>query len=252
MIARSIDSNETRNSELITAYVNAGETYKIRINSTAGSSTSQYLFRTKITTSQRQGKVFTQTSVQPNNLNTRYNATIILPELWEMGYDAGEYVDHYASSAYIQMPDCDLVVITSHGDEGRIYFYDDSFMTGGTATYGIPYCACLPNYATGALTRVKLLLFSGCNTGDSSSIHGNLVDVALSKDVMCCIGWTESFWDADIYYWHTKFFEKLSEGLTVGDAISETNAWIAAYATELSTITAQYYGSSALHALTLK
>ncbi len=251
LIAKS--EKKSNNDELITAYVYAGVTYTIKIKTKSGYSTSaSYLFRGKLYTTQRVGKVFTFNALTGyGGFDSRDNADSILPHLWEMGYDAGEFLNNYAATAYNAFPQSDLAVIASHGEAGRVMFKENSYLRANTYIYGDEHNAGLGRYESGDLAKLKLLIFASCHSGETDSELGNLVDTAVNKGVMCCIGWQAAIDHLDIVPWHDKFYEYLYYGYNVAEAISETNAWMEDNAAYYDDISAIYTGSSNLTALTI-
>lgn len=246
LIAKSTISGD---QQLVNARVYAGVTYMVKIKSEAGYSSSNYCFRAKNYTATRNANVYTFTDIN-GAINFRENFTTLSPHLYSMNYISKHRFDYTAATAYSEIPDCSLVAITNHADAGRINFYD-SYLTANTIVYGNANNAGLGKYGYEALSNVKLLTFVGCNSGDTSSLYGNLVDSAINKGVMCSIGWTESFYHDDIILWHDVFYETLSYGYTVAYAISEANSYMQDHAIDYSSIAAQYYGTSPIHSLTL-
>ena len=236
-------------SKRINARVYAGVTYTIKIVSgNSAYSSSNYLFRIKNYTDQRNARVFTFSDTN-GVINFNENATTILPYLYDMDYNAARFYNRYANVAFEEIPESDLVVITNHALPGEMKFYN-STLYADTTIYN-QYNAGLGNYDAGDLSRIKLMTFAGCNSGDTSSMYGNLVDSAKNKGVYCCIGWTESFYHDDIINWHNAFYESLYYGNTVSIAIADANLALLGNALEYSSISAQYYGTSPLSSLTL-
>ena len=57
----------------------------------------------------------------------------VLRHLWNMGYDAGEYLNNSAADAYSVMANAKILVISSHGNPGKIRmgtYENRSFLCG--------------------------------------------------------------------------------------------------------------------------
>ncbi len=238
--------------QLINARVYAGVTYTIKIFEGSGCSDSPYWFRTKNYTDTRQASVYTVYDYKGNGtINFRQNTTRIIPHARTMGFNADERYNRHTSVLFNELPTLDLAVITTHGDRGEATLGGPSRFVGNNTTYGSSDYKGLGLYPYDALNKVKLLCFESCKSGGNSEVLGHLVEGARDRGAMCCIGWTESFYHHDILLWNDTFFENLSYGYNVGEALEEANLYLYDQAIELSSIVSQNYADSNIYALTL-
>lgn len=247
LIAKSVTGTV---DQLINARVYAGVTYKIKITSISGySSTSTYTFRTKNYTATRQAKIYTFTD-EVKNINLSENYPNISSHLAYMDYNPIHRFGYTATSAFSDIPNSSLVAIYNHAEPGRIRFANATYLYGGSYIYDKNNAA-LGLYETEALSNVKLISFVGCHSGDMFYDWGNLVDTARYKGAHCSIGWTDSPYHDDVLRWNSKFYDTLSYGYTVAYAIEEARLHMAESSLEYSSITAIYTGTSSPDSLTL-
>ena len=136
----------------------------------------------------------------------------VLRHLWNMGYDAGMYLNNSASAGYSVMPNSKIWVISSHGDPGVLHMggsfgaselYADS-TAGGTNRS-------LSNLATSSLSGVRLVMFSACYSGVTSGEYGNLVSMARNKGAQCVVGWNDALRNSTSNEWIRLFFEEANQ-----------------------------------------
>lgn len=238
-------------SQLINARVYAGVTYKIKITSLTGSSsTASYLFRAKNYTTTRKAKVYTFTDTSNRNIPFIQNFSNISSYLTYMDYSHTHRFDYIAATAFAEIPDCSLVAIYNHAEAGRIAFANNTYMFGSRVVYNSQNGA-LGQYEYNALSNVKLISFVGCHSGVPDPLWGNLVDGAIGKGAMCSIGWIDEPIHQDVLKWNQKFYEALSYGDTIAYAIEEAYMYLAEGALDFDAITSTYIGSSPTESLTL-
>ena len=115
----------------------------------------------------------------------------------------------------------DIVVCFSHGDNGKISFYNGSgAKTGYLSGYQIV------NLQSNRLSSLRLFVVCGCRTGNTSSEFGNLINSAFSKGAHFSIGWTEDIKLYSATHWLKSFFDKIGDkGATIKDAIDHAEFW---------------------------
>lgn len=172
-------------------------------------------------------KIFTFNCV---DLNTRAAASNSLQHLWEMGYDAGEFLNNGASSGYSTFPSSNIFVVSNHGGAGRIRF--DTSSTTLTRLYGNSFSSiastsrAISTYSSNELSSVLFAAFIGCKTGLTDRTYGNLVDAALDKGVDCAIGWNNETYPADTSKWIGLFFEECANSGSISDALEYADYWL--------------------------
>ncbi len=247
LIAKSIKGTS---AQLINARVYAGVTYKIKIVSISGySSSATYTFRAKNYTAIRQAKIYTFTD-EITTINFSVNFPNISPHLTYMDYTPVDRFDYTATTAFNDIPNSSLVAIYNHAQAGKMYFHNNTFLYAGTTAYNTQNAA-IGQYSAEALSNIKLLSFVGCHSGNTDSSFGNLVDNAKNKGVFCCIGWTAKPKHGDVLRWNDKFYETLSYGYTVAYALQEARQHMAESALDYSSITSIYTGTSPIETLTI-
>lgn len=136
-----------------------------------------------------------------------------------------------------------------HGGPGVAEFYN---MTSGATTRlyaeaGIGAgCAapndCITDYLGGKLSKMKLALFAGCNTGDmqdgSKKYDGSLLTAATSgAGIDSAVGFTETIYWPAMDYWTDQFFKDFQSGDTVLGSATSAQAYVLE-------VFGQYYGSN--------
>ena len=146
-----------------------------------------------------------------------------------MGYNAGEYENNDAASIYNTLPKTDIVTIVNHADAGIMQINPSSgkqyLFAKATAALSSSDRA-LSNYASEALSDTKLIIFAGCKSGLTSSVLGNLVDMAVDKGAFCCIGFEETIFDTDLYGWLEQFYAVCIQCKKLVNVIKDTNTWL--------------------------
>ena len=158
----------------------------------------------------RIGYIFTYTWSDADT--TASGSTTVLRHLWNMGYDAGTYLNNGAASVYSVLPIGQIVVITTHGGPGYVqlgteantsYLYARTSVTGNNRS--------LSNLTAGSLSGTKLVMYVACKSGCTNGGGNNLVDMTYDKGARCSVGWTEEI-RADIACeWVRLFFEKADQ-----------------------------------------
>lgn len=132
-------------------------------------------------------------------LNTTTNASNIHNSLSSHGYYSGSYyVNNQASIVQNNIGNDAIFYINSHGDAGLIccpYSNNGSwtmtYLSANSTPDNMAYS--LQNkYAntTDKLKRVRFAYFGACHSANTSSIYGNLLNMASSLGVDCSLGFT--------------------------------------------------------------
>lgn len=148
-----------------------------------------------------------------SDANTRpAGSTTVLRHLWNMGYDAGEYLNNGAPSAYSALPNSQIFVISSHGNAGRVKLGTDgnvSRIFGNCSVSGSNRS--LSNLSSNSLSNVRLVMYVSCYSGLTSSTEGNLVTMTRNKGAQCVVGWNDTLYTGSSSEWVRLFFEKADE-----------------------------------------
>ncbi len=73
------------------------------------------------------------------------------------------------------------------------------------------------------LTNMDLVMFIGCRTAQGGEGECNLPTVAVECGARTAIGFEEPIYSSEIDTWVTLFFDAISEGKTISQAIMEVN-----------------------------
>lgn len=125
-------------------------------------------------------------------INTRRDAEFSLPWLWDMNYDAGEYLNNSVDAVHHVLPNASVVTIGSHGLPGRIYCADAS-TPRMTMLVGTEYLR--PEYHAKSfdrqwpLTATKLIIFASCQSALTDEHYGNLLNEAVTRGADAALGW---------------------------------------------------------------
>lgn len=129
------------------------------------------------------------------HMSTRKDAEWSLPWLWDMNYDAGEYLNNSVDAIYSAMPNASILTLSSHGDAGFVHCPDanSEYAPRYTRLTGKYYGFC-PEYSKALerqadLSRTKLMIFASCNSGLYDSNYGNLLDEAVNRGAGAALGW---------------------------------------------------------------
>ena len=149
-----------------------------------------------------------------SDLNTRAAASNnVLRHLWNMGYDAGEYLNNDAAAAYSVLTSSKIWVISSHGSPGILYLAaNDNYYSRIYANYTATGShRSFSSLSSNSLAGVRLVMFSTCNSGETSPTYGNLVTAANAKGAQCTVGWYDTLKNNSSNDWIRLFFEKADE-----------------------------------------
>lgn len=143
----------------------------------------------------------------------------ILPYMWSMGYDAGEYTNNSVASAYNVLPNSKAFVFIGDGAPGILAFMNSSgsysYLYGNSSNPGTNHRS-ISNLASNSLNGVRTVIFMATFTGRDNTNYGNLVDMAVAKGAQTAIGWKSSVDPTDGGAdWLEAFFMYCNEGDTI-------------------------------------
>lgn len=215
----AVSMQSTGTQEIIRARVVSGQTYYIRVNTTYYSSTQNYLLRIK-NNSLGYARLFT--ADYADALNTITSGSGSVSHLSNMGYNANNFPNYSASSAFDALPSTRIFMFSGHASTTLLEFYSSN-MSSYIYLSGVSYPT-MSSLSSTALSDVRLAIFCGCKTAENSS--GNFVDMSLSKGASCAIGWTKLIKGGGINRWIPRFFNYCSQGMNVGGAMEETDKYM--------------------------
>lgn len=172
------------------------------------------------------GYIFTFTW---EDLNIRgAGSTTVLRHLWNMGYDAGEYLNNGAATAYSVLPNSAICVIDSHGGAGYICLgTDENPSVIGANIVSNGNNRSISALSANALSHTRLVLYAGCGTGLTSSSYGNLVTATYGKGAQCVVGWNCAIYSGPTVDWIRLLFEKASnEHEVLWECFNHADYWV--------------------------
>ena len=139
-------------------------------------------------------------------LYSRNEALKSLPWLWQMNYDAGEYLNNSVDPFCDVLDAASIVTIASHGDNGIIAFPDPhtqyaprmTWLTTRTESDDITdYKRAVTEL--GDLSNIKLLMLNCCNSALDDEWEYSLDEAFNDRGVNCVIGWKNTIPAFDTY-----------------------------------------------------
>lgn len=250
---RRIEKIATSGQQHIRAKVYAGIEYKIKIYSYEGCSTTDtYQFRIKNYTETQEARIYTTYDYENDGvINFQQHAPIIMNHTSAMGFNDIHRYNYTSTQVYNQLDDMNLAVITAHGNKGWVKLGNETTLVANSNPNGVSTWKGIGQYAASALSDMKLICFESCYSGKTSDYDGNLVDSSREKGAFCALGWKDTINHDDVLLWNDAFFEYLSFGYTVAEAIDEADAALYGQADYYDRITNHYYGTSWINSLTL-
>lgn len=164
-----------------------------------------------------------------SDLNTRAaGSPTVLRHLWNMGYDAGEYLNNGAPAAYSVYPYSQIFVISSHGNAGRVKLGSENNVSRIFANCSVSgNNRSLSNLGSNSLANLRLVMYSTCYSGKTSNTEGNLVTMTRSKGAQCVVGWNDTLFSGSSDEWIRLFFEKADEAhKPVWECFNHADYWI--------------------------
>ena len=212
--------------EIMRCRLTANSTYYVKVVTAGGySAGSQYKLRFK-----NNPIGYTRLFAYTYNIDTTPTASSAISCLWQMGYDGQYYTDNLPIPVYNTIPSSRIVMIDNHGGPGRIRCNNslnpNALICGqnnSTIDYNDRY---ISSYADGELSEVRLIIFSGCETGKSDSTYGSLIEQSLLKGASCAVGWNR---ELSIYYsaeWNKEFFRQCKLNKNVANAMTGADNYI--------------------------
>ena len=221
-LVKTINNNSTGTSEFAQYNTLANTVYYIKISSNSGYNASSYYLFSMRRNNLGEARFFTYNC---NGLNTRPAATNSMTHIWKTGYSGQEYLNNGLTPVYNSLTQCNVMVIDSHGGPGII----DCSSSSSNTTYlyaSSTNSQTIENLPSASMANMRLLIFCGCNTGNTSAVYDNLVDMALYKGAKFAIGWTETINTSASDIWLGKLFEYCSQGKTINNAAKLADDWI--------------------------
>lgn len=140
-----------------------------------------------------------------------------------MGYYGTTNINPSESSVIDAVSHSDIVICHSHGIEGGGVIL--LFNGAGTIT-GFLSGNKISNFPVNQLSSLKIFIALGCETGKSSSEHGNLVNSAFAKGAHFALGFTETIQLGKAKEWIRSFCDKIGDkNTTVLDALKHADYW---------------------------
>ncbi len=164
-----------------------------------------------------------------SNLNTRPSGnTTVLRHLWNMGYDAGEYLNNGAADVYSVMSKAKILAIASHGNSGIVQLGTDSKTSLLYANKNVSGSdRSISNLSSNSLSGERLVMFLTCYSGVTSSAYGNLVTTTKNKGAQCVVGWKDTLENDSANDWIRLFFEKADkEHDVVWECFNHADYWV--------------------------
>ena len=140
-----------------------------------------------------------------------------------MGYTGTTNINPAESTVLLALQTTDILVITTHGDVdgGVLIFYNGNGQQTGGLT-GID----ITNLPANRLTSLRVFIAAGCNSGQTSSDYGNLIDAAYSKGAHFALGFMNTTTISAATHWTRSFFDKIGDkNATVLDAKNHAQYW---------------------------
>lgn len=138
-----------------------------------------------------------------------------------MNYYGTTNINPAISTVFDALSHSDIVELHSHGDPGRMAVYDSSGNITGLLK-GIDINA-LP---TNIFSSLRVFIACGCQTGNTSSDYGNLVNSSFAKGAHFTVGFKDTINIGEGKRWVKSFFDKIgNKGATVQDARDHAQYW---------------------------
>ncbi len=197
-----------------------------------GNSSSYWSF---IAVDKRDADIFSHNYVRIHNgdqeqFDTTQSNVDFVRTMSNLGFNAPcSWINENAEFAYDFLTDLDDVfVYYGHGRPSELYFaltnevHNGSIkasvgMGGGSDTRFIS------KVPENGLSRVRMVLYTGCNTGDSYHTFYNLVDMTIEKGAHFALGWTEVMYTSTCTPWLIYFFDAIDSGYNIMDSIDYAN-----------------------------
>mgnify|MGYP005759677279 FL=1 len=139
-----------------------------------------------------------------------------------MGYTGTTNINPAKSTFSLAMSTTDILVINTHGESGRIAFYNGAGQITGIFSAKND----IDTFPYNKLSSLRVFIACGCDTGKTSSAYGNLIDSAIGKGAHFAIGWTEKISTSKSTHWTKSFFDKIGDsGAIIDEAIEHANYW---------------------------
>ncbi|PKL58565.1 MAG: hypothetical protein CVV34_01665 [Methanomicrobiales archaeon HGW-Methanomicrobiales-5] len=151
-----------------------------------------------------------------DGLDTTTAASTARSEQSSMGYSASYIGNTNANIAFSRMTADNVFFFDGHGSAGQIVFQQSGIDSAITASN--PSLPRLSSYTSGELNDIALAVYMACNTANSDSTNGNLLDQSTSKGVDTAVGFSSTIYPTQSSYWSNRFWYYLDEGYNIRDA----------------------------------
>ncbi len=190
--------------EIIKCRLKRNQTYYVRVISASGCSSTKYILRIK---NYALGNANLFAYEGCTTLDTTPYAEESLPYFYQYGYGGNWYLNNTVGPAYNVLPSSRVFIANNHASPGLFQF--DGSNTNHTYLYANQISGMSTSDRSlsniGNLSNVALIIFSGCKSGLSHSVRGNLVNMAISKGAQCAIGWTDDMYTSFSNAWIIQF-----------------------------------------------
>jgi hypothetical protein len=151
-----------------------------------------------------------------DGLDTTPQSQTAQSEQSSMGYSAGNYQGSTATSAFNRIASDNVFFFDGHGDAGLMEFRNggvSSFITANN-----PGNIRLSSYTSGQMNDIALAVYMACNTANTGSVNGNLLDESTSRGVDTAMGFSNLINSAQSGYWSNRYWYYLDERYNFNDA----------------------------------
>jgi len=129
-----------------------------------------------------------------------------------INYDPATLFQPSQSTVKTRLPNDQIFFFDGHGNPGAIQINEvngEEFLAQNDDN-GYDF-----NSTSATYGNLKLAVFSGCHTGETDSIAGNLVDVVSSKGAGCAIGYIGYILPDATYNWSSPFWDSIQQGKSI-------------------------------------
>lgn len=143
--------------------------------------------------------------------------------LSNMGYTAQGYNFVSAGTAYQNMKSASGFVIHMHGDAGRQTMANNTYLVG---TNGDGFASkAISDMLYNDLWGMKIAIYYGCSTGDTTSIYGDIAQETVNKGALAAVAWKVTTYINEVNEWNRLFFEK-AQSDTIVESYRHADYWL--------------------------
>ena len=151
------------------------------------------------------------------NIDSRESAQNAANAQQLMGYNATPYTNANAQSAYNHLADDNIFSFVGHACAGGIKFKDENFIVANHPSDPRR----LSSFNNGQLDDLLLAVYTGCLTGETNPILGNLLDESINRGVDTALGFSSLIYSPKSTTWSNKFWTDMKNGYIVSNAASD-------------------------------